>query len=90
MSSRCRKSWASDWCLLLYLTFFNKLNFINVKKKLLIPLLCLDSVVAPKDSCGQEADDEELAADHSEAQGTVCGSGVSDSFYVTGPCVTRA
>ena len=34
-------------------------------------LLCLDSVVAPKDSCDQEDDDEELGADHGEARGTV-------------------
>ena len=56
---------------------------------MLIPLLCLDSVVAPKDSCGQEADDEELGADHGETRGDSEGSGVSDSLYVTGPCVTR-
>ena len=36
-----------------------------------IALLCLDSVVAPKGSCDQKADDEELGADHGEARGTV-------------------
>ena len=55
----------------MYLTFFNKLYFMNIKKIAFIPLLCLDSVVAPKDRCDQEADNEELGADHSEAQGTV-------------------